>query len=233
MEDVVAANPSVLVYRAGLTEAYLGAGHVLERLGRREEAARRFRRATETAEVMHAVDPRWLGGRNQLAQGLLHESRLLIRGNRLEEGVRLLRRAQALLEEMVRDHPKVVGYRFNLAFACRALGRAEEQSGRRAEALAAFDRARQFDESDTGKAFIYRYNQACDLALIARVAPPDRRESLIEQALMALRRAVAQGYRRHAEMSHDDDLSILHDRGEFGLLLLDLAFPDDPFGPGG
>jgi tetratricopeptide (TPR) repeat protein len=201
----------------------------VERLNGLDEAARRYRRATELSEALHAAEPTSTFARSLLAQGLLDESRLLIRGGRLDEGLPLLRRALALQEEIVRDHPRVNFYRFNLAFDCRALGRAEEQSGRPAGALAAFDRARQLDAAQAPKIFIARYNQACDLALMARVAPPDRRTSLAEQALETLRRSIAQGYRSYIEVFNDADLSAIRGCPEFQALLLDLAFPAEPF----
>jgi serine/threonine-protein kinase len=230
LDEVVAANPTVSHYRGRLADAYLTAGYALERLDRLDQAARDYHRTTELSEALHAAEPDSTFARSLLAQGLLYESRLHIRGGRLDEGLPLLRRALTLQEEIVRDHPRVVFYRFNLAFDCRNLGRAEEQAGRPAEALAAFDRARQLDAAEAPHIFIARYNQACDLALMARVAPPDRRASLAEESLVALRQSIAQGYRSYAEISTDADLSVLRGRPELELILLDLAFPADPFG---
>ena len=47
-----------------------------------------------------------------------------------------------------------------------------------------------------------------------------------------LQKAVAMGYANAAEYRTDDALNPLRDRDEFGLLLLDLAFPAEPFAPG-
>jgi hypothetical protein len=159
---------------------------------------------------------------------------MLIRTGQLDLGLPKLRRAQDLQEGIVRDHPKVVFYQFNLAFVCRALGRAAEKAGRGAEAYAAFDRARQLDEGQAASIFIARYNQACDLALMARVAPPGgRSESLVEQALTNLHKAIVQGYRSYVEFANDDDLSAIRPRQEYQSLKLDLAFPQEkPFAPG-
>jgi serine/threonine protein kinase len=232
LEKVVAANPSVSNYRGRLADAHLTSGYALERLDRLDEAARHYHHATELSEALLAAEPTSTYSQSLLAQGLLYESRLHIRGGRLAEGLPLLRRAQGLQETIVRDHPRVVFYRFNLAFVCRALGRAEEQAGRPAEAFTAFDRARQLDEAEAPDIFIARYNQACDLALMARVAPAGHRAAPVAQALETLRQSIAQGYRSYVEVSTDPDLSALRDRPELGLILLDLAFPAEPFGPG-
>jgi tetratricopeptide (TPR) repeat protein len=228
-EKLVAANPSVTNYRAYLADAYRMAGYAREELGRLDEAARDYHRATELAEGLLAVEPTSTYARTLLAQGLLYESWLLIRAGRLDRGLPLLRRAQGLQEQVVRDHPRVVKHTFNLAFVCRALGRAEEQAGRPDEAYAAFDRARQIDEAEAGTMFMARYNEACDLALMARVAPPDRRERLADRAMEALRRCIAQGYRSYSAISTDPDLNALRGRPDLQSLLSDLAMPADPF----
>jgi tetratricopeptide (TPR) repeat protein len=229
LEKVVAANPSVENYRGRLADAHLTSGYALERLGRAESATREYRLATELAEGLLASDATSVFAMSLTAQGLLYQSRMLINAGRLDDALPKLRRAQALQEEIVRRHPKVVFYRFNLAFVCRALGRAEERYGRPADAFSAFDRARRLDAIEADQIFIGRYNEACDEALMARVAPPERREALVGQALATLRRAVAQGYRSYAELANDADLSALRGRPELDLLLLELAFPDDPF----
>ena len=88
------------------------------------------------------------------------------------------------------------------------------------------------DATQATELFIARYNQACDLALMARVAPMGRRESLVDQALATLIRAIAQGYRSYVELRDDQDLSAVRGHRNFLPLLLDLAFPSDPFVPG-
>jgi hypothetical protein len=123
-----------------------------------------------------------------------------------------------------------MGYRFNLAFVCRSLGRTEERAGHPAEALAAFDRARQFDATEAPRIFIARYNDACDLALMVRAAPTDRGASLAAKAIQTLRKAIAQGFRNYVEVQNDPDFSSLRDRRDLNLILLDIAFPADPFG---
>jgi eukaryotic-like serine/threonine-protein kinase len=232
LENVVAANPSVSNYQGRLADAHLTAGFALERLGRYTEAATNYHRTTELAEILLAAEPSAVYSKSLVAQGLLYESRVLIQEGKLEAGLPLLRRAQFLQEAIVRDYPKVVFYSFNLAFVCRALGRAEERVGSQVLSLAAFDRARQLDESQASQLFIARYNQACDLALMARVAPMGRRESLVDQALSTFKRAIVQGYRSYVELRDDEDLSAVRGHQDFQLLLLDLTFPADPFVPG-
>ena len=87
------------------------------------------------------------------------------------------------------------------------------------------------------------YNEACILALTAESAANDlassaeTRAALVEQhAAPCHRRArggKAAGYFRDASkvanMRSDKDVDVLRSRREFQALLLDLAFPTDPF----
>ena len=75
-----------------------------------------------------------------------------------------------------------------------------------------------------------RYNLACALAqLSASAGWTAHRAALTERAMDALHLAVKSGFRDHAFISSDPDLIPLRHRPEYQLLLLDLAFPADPF----
>jgi hypothetical protein len=50
-----------------------------------------------------------------------------------------------------------------------------------------------------------------------------------ERAMHVLRQAVAAGYRDLTWMRIDTDLDPLRSRPDFQLLMMDLAFPSDPF----
>jgi hypothetical protein len=50
-----------------------------------------------------------------------------------------------------------------------------------------------------------------------------------EQAMQSLRRAIAAGYRDIANIRNDSDLTPIRSRPDFRLLMMDLAFPADPF----
>jgi hypothetical protein len=52
---------------------------------------------------------------------------------------------------------------------------------------------------------------------------------LADRAIDGLRRAAAMGYRNAAQYRYEPALGALRCRDDFRLLLLDLAFPADPF----
>ena len=58
-----------------------------------------------------------------------------------------------------------------------------------------------------------------------------RGDAYADKAIAVLRRAVAAGYKRVDSLRTDPDLAPLRSREDFQRILLDAAFPDDPFAP--
>jgi serine/threonine-protein kinase len=74
------------------------------------------------------------------------------------------------------------------------------------------------------------YDVACVLAqLSVRADSTADRAALNDRAMNTLLLAVTAGFRNHAHIRNDYDLIPLRHRSEYQLLLLDLAFPQDPF----
>ena len=65
----------------------------------------------------------------------------------------------------------------------------------------------------------------------ATESPAELARRYNDRALDLLRRAVRQGFRDLGLLSRDPDLGALRYRQDFRLLVLDLAFPVDPFSP--
>ncbi len=81
------------------------------------------------------------------------------------------------------------------------------------------------------------YNLACFRSLLSGIAAEPGSgltsgevSTLGEQAVLALRRAVAAGFRDIGFMRRDTDLDPLRGRADFQMLLLDVGFPKNPFG---
>ena len=83
------------------------------------------------------------------------------------------------------------------------------------------------------------YNAACELALCIPAvasgrsdpspAERDERHRYADEAMAALRRSGAAGFRDVDHYRRDTDLDPLRSRPDFAALLLDMAFPTDPF----
>src|SRR5262249_14306327 len=111
-------------------------------------------------------------------------------------------------------------------------GRGEADAGDGAAALQWCGGGGEGDQSLADRYPACRYCQACSLALMVPIAAPDRRESLASQAVETLRRSFAAGYSNAENLRFDPDLDALRHRDDFRGLLLDLAFPAEPFARG-
>ena len=108
--------------------------------------------------------------------------------------------------------------------------------GRPAEADSAFREAITILEGLANPRAIDIYDIACNQSLLAGVASEagsglsaaDAR-ARADEAMESLHRAVAAGYRQAAQMRADSDLDPIRARPDFQMLMLDLAFPAEPF----
>src|SRR5207237_1417760 len=116
------------------------------------------------------------------------------------------RQALALFQRLADDHPEVPEYRAGLAFALTNLGDVPRWLGRGGRA---------------GLAGV----AGSGISAAERPAEADAAMSL-------LRKALAMGYRNGNAFRTEDALDPLRDRPDFQLLLMDLAMPEEPFGPG-
>lgn len=81
------------------------------------------------------------------------------------------------------------------------------------------------------------YNAACMFAKAAVLAlktplvagSQTRPQIYTDRAVALLRRAVAMGFRDSSQLARDPDLDGIRDHPDFRLLMMDLAFPPDPF----
>jgi eukaryotic-like serine/threonine-protein kinase len=105
------------------------------------------------------------------------------------------------------------------------LSRTHRELGRTDESLKA---ARELATLARGKPSEL-YNAACALASIIPRAEENARQALAVEAVGTLREAIAAGWKDAAEARRDQELDSLRGRDDFRLLLLDLAFPADPF----
>jgi hypothetical protein len=135
-------------------------------------------------------------------------------------------------EGLVRDHPGVRGYRNDLALSSAGLSGILRQLGRPAEAREPLRRAMALWQDNPQAGRVELYNLACAHAISSALIGPDRpaeRRAEGDRAMIALRQSVAAGFDDPMMMWQDGDLEPLRDREDFRLLVMDLAFPRDPF----
>jgi tetratricopeptide (TPR) repeat protein len=154
----------------------------------------------------------------------------------IEEAVRLRDRARDILHGLSATNTPAPQYPAYLADCLLELGHLQESGDRPAEAADSYREAiamlMRLSTPSEGEL----YNLACSHALLGGLAlrhgsgltAADGRAEA-DRAMHWLRKAIAAGYQDLPRMRTDPDLALLHARPDFQLLLLDLAFPTDPF----
>jgi hypothetical protein len=142
----------------------------------------------------------------------------------------------AVRELLVKAHPETANYRAGLAENHLNRGLARRALGEPAGAAAAIRQAVALFDAQTSLSGEYRFLWACSHAALAGLAgqagsggPAEEEPSEAERAMALLHQAIAMGYSAAEEYRTADALDPLRDRDDFRLLLLDLAFPADPF----
>ncbi len=144
-------------------------------------------------------------------------------------------------EDLVRDHPTVEGYRRDLAEALLRSGQVRRAEGNFAGASADWRRAgeiyRSFPDRRGGYHLLLEASCRAAMAGLAGAAgsgvPADEGPAEADRAMDRLRQAIAMGYRDRDAVRTEPALDPLRGREDFRLLMLDLAFPIEPFAPGG
>jgi hypothetical protein len=132
--------------------------------------------------------------------------------------------------------PKFTQARIAWLQGLRGLGAIQLDAGRAGDAVSTLRRVVAFGEGiPSSYAKTLNYLAECH-ALLGRAAgvpgsglPSGERPVELGRAMEMLRRAIAAGYWDVAWMRRDPDLDPLRSRADFQVLLLDLAFPADPF----
>jgi serine/threonine-protein kinase len=236
LERLAADHPGDAKYGARLAEVLSDLGSDLATAGRLPEALDAEQRALAIHERLAAESPANTDYRYMIATHRTAIGWILGELGRRDEAPRPLARAREELERLVADHPDNLFFRRQLAQCVGFLGTAEHERGRRDEAFEALERARALYERLPGET-LDLYNLACiDSRLVvlaqsdsAGEAVPGRGDAYADKAIAALRRAVAAGYKRVDSLRNDPDLAPLRSREDFQRILLDAAFPDDPF----
>ncbi len=227
-EQLAARHPQEPRYRSNLADALDVAGAVISNMGRPDESLPYATRTLELYQRLAADFPSNTNYRYKVARiHTLLGRRLQVLG-RHEEALRALEQGESTLQRLAADHPGVTRYAGDQAFALGNLSLALRALGRPAEARCALDRARAIYERQPPEQHTL-YNLACACSILAALAEGDERRAYADRAMAALRRAVDTGSRDIPMLRSDRDLDSLRSRPDFQMLLLDVAFPNDPF----
>ncbi|WP_165227465.1 serine/threonine-protein kinase [Aquisphaera insulae] len=221
--------------RRDLALAHCAMARLLTTAGRPSEALAELERARPTFETLVRDSPDVPDHRTNLVFALIASSDALRDQGSRSEAISLIDRAISLAEALVRAQPRATPVRAQLAAVLRRRAQLALDAGDTAGAVAASRRALDLFEALPARSGNDWFGTACALATLAtaRLTNPNASTSesnvLDGQALHALRRAAAMGFRNTPLYRHEPALKPLRDRDEFRTLLLDLSFPADPF----
>jgi tetratricopeptide (TPR) repeat protein len=227
-------NPAVTDFRFRLATSHNSLGNLLGGTGRPLEAEAEHRAALAIRRGLAEAEPGNADRRRDVGISLNNLADLDLDAGRLDAAVARFRESVAMHERLAVDQPTITEYRSGLALALTGLGRALLRDGRSVEAAGPLRRAAALQEAIGDREVEGRFDLACSLALLAMATAPAGAEAEAEaasgRAMDALRRAIASGYRADpARIRADRDWTALRGRADFGLLLMDLAMPDEAF----
>jgi serine/threonine-protein kinase len=236
---VAQADPSnVYFFQNSLVQYLHEYGSLLEEMGRQQEALANYEEAQAIIDrVLREVNPseaifRFHRGWNADLIGQLY----LKTTGRLDTARVAFDRVIATWEGLIQAFPDDPDYRLRLASGLALRGLARARSGHPAGAIDDRRRAIAILDGLPARTSDELYDLARVHALLGAFAPAPgsgmsaaEAPSELDRAMTALRAAVAAGYRDLAHIRTDTDLDVLRSRPDFQLLMMDLAFPDEPF----
>jgi eukaryotic-like serine/threonine-protein kinase len=239
LEALVKADPSVIGDQTQLITIYGRIARIQTRAGRAPEARAACEAALANASKLAATHPANVAVQTQLAKAYNDFADFQGATGKPAEAMTFLEKAEAIQRKLAAAEPPQQAYQTILSDGLRRRAITLQKCGRLAGAVAAFREAITVLDGLASPGPTEFYDTACNQSLLSALAPEigsglsdaDGRAEA-DKAMASLRRAVAAGWSQAAQMRVDTDLDPLRSRADFGLLLLDLACPNEPFAPG-
>jgi serine/threonine-protein kinase len=230
------ANPAVTLFRRRLVESHHGLGEALWGMGSLNDAEAEFRTALAMQQKLVDANPADTSECDFLANVLIHLADLVRSLGRAGEAKELYDRAVSLEEPKVREDPANPLHRLFVVNAIRQRALALDDLGDPAGAAVDGRRALSLCEGLSLESVWVLSEAACCHATLAGLAGKAgsgvsvaEGEAEAARAMGSLRRAIAMGYRNAVELRIESALDSLRSREDFQLLMMDVAFPAEPF----
>ena len=151
---------------------------------------------------------------------------------RPSEALEVARDAVGMARGLVASNPEMTPNHVDLSMALISQGRAEARLGRRSDAAVTLRDAIAITESlPSSRNLFGRFYMTCARSLLAGVLDGEEARAEADRAIAAAAASVAGGLRDLTAFRNEPDMDLIRPRPEFQLLLLDMAFPQDPFAP--
>ncbi len=230
------ANPTVTELQADLAGSLTGLGWLRLKSGQPEAAIDYFSREEAIWKKLVDDNPGVPSFRNSLANCETNCATVLLRLGRPAAARPRCEDAVAMREALVKADPKIPQYRKNLGESLLRLGQARQATGDLVGAAADWTRADGLFKTVSVLDGEYTfYWGGCQASLSTLAGLPGtgvgrgEKDARSRQAMALLRKAAGMGYRSPLVFLTETALEPLRGRDDFRLMLLDLAFPLDPF----
>jgi serine/threonine-protein kinase len=232
----VREHPRDLEMRIGLAELESNLAGIEKYTGSPLEALKHLLSTTDSLGALARENPLLIRVRDSWAAGLYNLSQVQTDLRRYADAEQSARTMIDVSEALAREVPSSPWYRTELGYGYGALGKAQLKAGSHAEALAMLRKAMAILETSSGVEALI--NLASYLTLASTVADPaegpaaaDRQRRDADRAVATLRRAIEMGLAGSGVLKTDPDFDSIRSRRDFHDLLMDLAFPAEPFAP--
>ncbi len=239
-QKMIDASPSDLGPRRSLAGDLTDLGWNLWLTGRPAEALATLERERAIWRELAAATPADPSDRDRLANCEANMAAALVTSGRLAEARACCDRAIAIREDQVRGDPASETYSQGLAESLLRSGGVRAAAGDLAGAAADWRRAEALYAGHPPAGGQYAVLWASCRGSLAGLAgaagsgvSAAEGAEHAEAAMAHLRRAVTNGHRDFAHCQAEPGLDPLRSRADFRLLMMDLAFPGEPFAPGG
>jgi tetratricopeptide (TPR) repeat protein len=236
LQRLAADNPSATDFQGRLASIQNSIGWLLYASGRPNEALMEYERARMICESLPEAQGQSRTTRNSLANVLTNITDVVRLVRRLGEARTCCDQAIAMREALVMADPATDFYRRGLAESRLRSGQLSRSTGDIAGAAAEWRAAIALYEKLPPRSEEIALLEACCHASLSGVAgltgsgvSMSDGSDEAERALAILRRAAADGYRAVDLIRTEAGLDPLRGHPRFQLLLLDAAFPADPF----
>jgi tetratricopeptide (TPR) repeat protein len=228
-QELADANPAVSRFQNELAVGHVNLGVMRMQTGNAKEALQSFEQARTVFKKLMDANPAVGDFQANLAYSHNVIGDLLARAGRWDDAVASYREALALRQKLAAANPTTTQFRYDLASSLARVGLMHRRAARPADAATSFREAIAILEGLPTRTRDNYYNLACYYALLAGVAAEPGAEmsaaegqTAAEQAMAALRQAVAAGWRNAAHMKIDTDLDALRPCLDFQQLMQEL-----------
>jgi serine/threonine protein kinase/tetratricopeptide (TPR) repeat protein len=234
------ADPTATQFQRLLAGSHHNIGILLKEAGEREAALASLKEARAIYQKLIDVNPDVTQFQMGLANALLETGDVLRLIGRPAEAHPCYVEALAIVGRLIKAKPAFPDLlRVYTVFGLKGLGATQQAAGQAADAVASWKRAVAGDGRTRSYSFEVLYCLAGCHARLGGIAGTDgsgmsavEGTAELDNAMAMLRRSVAAGYRNVTWMRRDADLGPLRARPDFRVLMMDLAFPSDPFSKG-